>query len=27
VIAASAWTELERHHGADRPAPKIVMES
>jgi len=27
AIAASAWTELERHHGADRPTPKIVMES
>jgi ATP-binding protein involved in chromosome partitioning len=26
-IAAKAWGELERHQNADRPAPKIVMES
>jgi ATP-binding protein involved in chromosome partitioning len=26
-IAAAAWAELERHQGADRAPPKIVMES
>jgi ATP-binding protein involved in chromosome partitioning len=27
TIAAAAWAELERHQSADRPAPRIVMES
>jgi len=27
AIAAAAWAELERVSGADRKAPKIVMES
>jgi ATP-binding protein involved in chromosome partitioning len=27
AIAANAWAELERHKGAARQAPKIVMES
>jgi ATP-binding protein involved in chromosome partitioning len=27
AIAAAAWAELERVSGADRKAPKIIMES
>jgi len=27
AIAAGAWAELERESGAERQAPKIVMEN